>query len=103
MSTLFEDKVLKYCQKIPKGKVTTYKVLAEAIGSPEAMRAVGNAIKKNKTPVITPCHRVIKSNGSIGGYVRGQARKIELLKKEGVKIKNYKVDLSKYLNKFKKE
>jgi len=85
--SLFQKKVFEVVKKIPKGKVLTYKEVAERAGFPKAWRAVGNVLKKNKNPQI-PCHRVIRSDGKVGGYRYGQAKKIELLKKEGfLKIK----------------
>lgn len=77
----FKDKVLKIVSKIPKGKTLTYKEVARAAGSPLAFRAVGNILNKNYNPKI-PCHRVIRSNGKIGGYNRGIDVKIRLLKNE---------------------
>lgn len=100
MLTVFEKKVLKFCQKIPKGKVSTYKILAKAVGRPQASRAVGNALNKNQKPIIIPCHRVVKSDGNLGGYAQGLNKKKRLLKREGVKIYNNKIDLIKYLYKF---
>lgn len=79
----FQNKVYSVVKNIPKGKVLTYKQVAEKIGSPHAFRAVGNALNKNMDPSI-PCHRVIKSDGSFGGYNRGAKKKRELLLKEGV-------------------
>lgn len=78
----FKEKVLEVVKKIPKGKVLSYKEVARRAGSPKAWRAVGNVLNKNKNPEI-PCHRVIRSDGSIGGYNRGIKRKKELLKHEG--------------------
>lgn len=78
----FAQRVFKIVKKIPKGRVLTYKEVAEIIGSPKAFRAVGNALNKNKSHLI-PCHRVIRSDGKIGGYNKGPAEKIKLLKKEG--------------------
>ena len=76
--------------KIPYGKTVTYKDIAEKIGKPNASRAVANACGQNPTPVIRPCHRVICSNGMIGGYSApgGAIEKLRLLKQEGA-IKNY--------------
>jgi methylated-DNA-[protein]-cysteine S-methyltransferase len=91
----FDQKCYKLLKKIPKGKVTTYKEIADAIGT-KAYRAVGNAMKKNKNPIVIPCHRVVKSNGEIGGYSKGISKKIKLLKKEGIEIKNHKIDLEKF-------
>ena len=66
--TKFQQKVWNYLRKIPKGKVKTYKDVAKAIGKPLATRAVANAIGKNPYPRKIPCHRVIRSDGSLGGY-----------------------------------
>lgn len=81
----FKDKVLKIVSKIPKGEILTYKEVARLSGSPRAPRAVGNILNKNYDPKI-PCHRVIRSDGGIGGYNRGNRRKRELLKKEGAML-----------------
>lgn len=70
--------------QIPKGKVTTYGDLARALGHPRASREIGRILNKNPNPIVTPCHRVIKSDGNIGGYAFGKVRKKELLKKEGL-------------------
>ena len=92
----FRDKVFKFIQKIPQGKVATYKSVARAIGSPRASRAVANALAGNFDPKV-PCHRVVRSDGRVGGYNRGGVKvKQFLLKKEGVEIKNSKVDLEKF-------
>lgn len=77
----FKEKVLNIVAKIPKGKTFTYKEVALKAGSPKASRAVGNILNKNYNPAI-PCHRVIRSDGKIGGYNRGAKKKINLLKKE---------------------
>jgi|TARA_B100000315_G_scaffold112857_1_gene103489 methylated-DNA-[protein]-cysteine S-methyltransferase len=66
--TDFEKKVYKQAMKIPFGKVKTYKWLAEKAGVPNGARAVGNALGKNPVPLIIPCHRVIKSDGRLGGF-----------------------------------
>ena len=66
--TNFQLKVWNYLKKIPKGKVTTYLEVAKAIGKPRAFRAVANAVGKNPYPPKIPCHRVIRSDGSLGGY-----------------------------------
>ncbi|KKS82411.1 MAG: hypothetical protein UV58_C0010G0031 [Candidatus Wolfebacteria bacterium GW2011_GWC1_43_10] len=78
----FKEKILKITASIPKGKVMTYKEVALAAGHPKAFRAVGNVLKTNHNRQI-PCHRVIRSDGSLGGYNRGRAQKKFLLKKEG--------------------
>ena len=82
--TLFQHKVYKATQQIPRGQVRSYKWVASKIGSPKSYRAVGNALNKNPTPVIVPCHRVIKSDGSLGGISKGPKEKIRLLKAEGL-------------------
>ena len=66
--TKFQLKVWNYLRKIPKGKVKTYLEVAKAIGKPKAFRAVANAVGKNPYPPIIPCHRVIRSDGRLGGY-----------------------------------
>jgi methylated-DNA-[protein]-cysteine S-methyltransferase len=78
-------------KKIPRGKVITYREIAIALGNPNASRAVGNACNKNPFAPKVPCHRVVKSNGFLGGYAEGLKNKIFLLEKEGVKIKNNKI------------
>ncbi len=86
--TSFQKKVWKEISKIPKGKVRTYKELAKLIGRPKSSRAVANACGKNPYPIKIPCHRVIRSDGSLGGYSGkgGIKTKKNLLKKEGVTI-----------------
>jgi methylated-DNA-[protein]-cysteine S-methyltransferase len=86
----FNEKVWEICRKVPKGKVTTYKAIAEALGT-KAYRAVGNALNKNPYAPIVPCHRVVKSNGEIGGFARGQAAKMKILQKEGIIIAKGKI------------
>lgn len=86
----FSDRVLELTKKIPKGKVTTYKAIAEKLNT-RAYRAVGNALNKNKHPVIIPCHRVVNHDGRIGGYGGGLPKKISILKKEGIEVKNGEV------------
>lgn len=91
--TTFQEKVYKTLRKIPRGKIITYKKLAELIGYPKAFRAVGNALNKNPDIKHIPCHRVIKSDGSIGGYRRGTKKKLSLLEEEGVIIQKGKAVL----------
>ncbi|MFZ5559594.1 MAG: MGMT family protein [Patescibacteria group bacterium] len=79
----FKERVLRVVAKIPKGKVITYKEVAKLAGKPKAYRVVGNILNKNYNPNI-PCHRVIRSNGKIGGYNRGIVKKRNLLKKEKI-------------------
>ena len=78
----FKSKVFNVVKKIPKGKILTYKEVAEKAGSEKAYRSVGNILNKNYNSKI-PCHRVIRSDGKIGGYNRGSKNKKDLLKKEG--------------------
>ena len=87
--TRFQIKVWNYLKKIPKGKVKTYLEVAKAIGEPKAFRAVANAVGKNPYPPKIPCHRVIRSNGSLGGDSGkgGIQEKRRLLKSENVIIR----------------
>lgn len=96
----FQVRVLDLVSKIPEGKVTTYKEIARALGSPNACRAVGNVIARNPCPLKIPCHRVMRSDGKLGGYRFGSKRKARLLAKEGIKIKGEKVNIKKYVFKF---
>tara|TARA_X000001036_G_C20506319_1_gene736039 strand:- start:330 stop:605 length:276 start_codon:yes stop_codon:yes gene_type:complete len=84
--TKFQLKIWRYLEKIPIGTIKTYSQVAKAIGNPQAVRAVANAIAKNPYPPKIPCHRVIRSNGSLGGYSGkgGLKTKKKLLKKEGI-------------------
>ena len=86
--TKFQIKVWKYLKKIPKGKVKTYKEVAIGIKNPKSARAVANACAKNPYPPIIPCHRVIRSDGSLGGYSGrgGIKKKLRLLRSENVDI-----------------
>ena len=86
--TKFQIKVWNYLKKIPKGKVKTYKQVAKGIGMPKAARAVANACGKNPYAPKIPCHRVIRSDGGLGGYSgRGGIRqKLKLLRSEKVVI-----------------
>ena len=86
--TSFQRKVYEVIKQIPLGKVLTYREVAKRIGYPKAYRAVGNALNENQDPKI-PCHRIIKSDGKVGGYNRGIKKKIVLLKKEGITINSY--------------
>ena len=87
--TKFQLKVWKYLKTIPKGKVKTYKQVAVWISSPKSARAVANACAKNPYAPKIPCHRVIRSNGTLGGYSGkgGILKKRQLLKSEKVFIK----------------
>lgn len=82
--TAFERKVYEAVTLIPAGKVRSYGWVAARIGNPGACRAVGNALNKNPFIGIVPCHRVIRSDGSIGGFARGEGEKRAALRREGV-------------------
>ena len=87
--TIFQLKVWNYLKKIPKGKVKTYLEVAKGIGKPKAFRAVANAVGKNPYPPKIPCHRVIRSDGRLGGYSGkgGIKQKRKLLRSENVFVK----------------
>jgi methylated-DNA-[protein]-cysteine S-methyltransferase len=104
MTTPFQEKVYLIVNKVPKGKVTTYKEIAIVLNT-KAYQAIGQALKKNVNAPITPCHRVIRSDGNIGGYKGGKSGKYVSTKKgllisEGVVVENNKIKLKKYLFKF---
>lgn len=86
-----EEKVYKKLLEVPKGKVTTYGDLAKAIGLKNGQRVIGKIMNKNPYPVIIPCHRVIKSDGKVGGYAWGEKVKSKMLSNEGIKIKKGKI------------
>ena len=79
--TDFDWQVLKAAMKIPLGETRSYKWVAEYIGNPKAVRAVGQALRRNPYPVVIPCHRVIKNDGSVGGYAGKYGRKKAILLK----------------------
>ena len=79
----FTRAVLRATAKIPFGGVSTYAGVAEAAGSPRAVRAAGNALGANPMPVVVPCHRVLRTGGKLGGYTGGLERKEFLLRLEG--------------------
>ena len=87
----FSESVFKALEKIPGGKVATYKEIAIALGNPKAARAVGNACSKNPFAPRVPCHRIVCSDGRLGGYSKGENKKISSLKKEGIKIGKGKI------------
>ena len=89
--TPFTRSVLRMLQRIPVGYVVTYKTVAQLVGHPMAVRAVANAIGKNTDPKRVPCHRVICSDGRLGGYRWGVAAKQRRLTEEGVGIQNGRV------------
>jgi len=76
--------------QVPAGRVTTYKALAEALGT-KAYQAVGRAMNQNPNPIEVPCHRVVNADGRLGGYVMGQQQKQRLLEEEGICIQSGKI------------
>lgn len=90
--TPFQEEVYALLKKIPKGKVTTYKEIGKALGGKgQIYRAVGNALNKNPFAPAVPCHRVVASDGSLGGFAHGSAAKKRLLETEGILVKNNKI------------
>lgn len=81
-SKTFAQSVYAVVSRIPKGHTRTYKEVARLAGSPRAFRAVGNILNKNRSAAV-PCHRVIRSDGTVGGFAWGSAKKKTLLQKEG--------------------
>ena len=88
---MLSTKVYRKLLQVPKGKVTTYRELANAVGLKNGQRIIGMIMKKNPFPVIVPCHRVVKSDGKIGGYAYGKKVKSKMLTNEGIKIKDEKI------------
>lgn len=86
----FNQRCYALLKQIPKGKVTTYKAIANALGT-KAYQAVGNAMNHNPDPIIVPCHRVVNADGKLGGYAFGGEKKRLLLAAEGVLIMNHRV------------
>ena len=87
-----DKKVYKKLLEVQEGEITTYGDLAKAVGLKNGQRVIGRIMNKNPYPVIIPCHRVVNSNGKVGGYAYGQDIKSNMLTKEGIKIKNGKID-----------
>lgn len=96
----FNERCYELLKLIPAGKVTTYKAIAKALDT-KAYQAVGNAMASNPTPIIVPCHRVVKTNGELGEFALGVPKKITLLKNEGITVSNNKiVDFQKHFYDF---
>ena len=91
MPSRFQSKVYEVCKKIPKGRVSTYKEIAKKLKT-KAYRAVGSALNKNPYAPVVPCHRVVNSDGFVGGFASGTKNKIKLLRKEGVKINKKRIE-----------
>ncbi len=92
----FAGRVYAAVRRIPAGKVATYAAVAATVGSPQAVRAVGNALHANPDPSRTPCHRVVRADGSLGGYAFGGAAKRRRLAAEGVVTVRGRVDLGRF-------
>lgn len=86
----FNERCYELLKQVPKGKVTTYAEIAKALDT-KAWRVVGSAMANNKNLIVVPCHRVVKSDGSIGQYALGADKKASLLLSEGVDVQNGKV------------
>lgn len=84
MEKLNAQQVYALLKTVKEGEVTTYGDLARALGHPGAARAIGQIMNKNPEPFVVPCHRVVSSDGSIGGYAFGTKMKKEILAKEGI-------------------
>jgi O-6-methylguanine DNA methyltransferase len=82
----FQRRALTALQRVPAGSVITYQGLAAAVGKPDSQRAIGNTMASNPIPIVVPCHRVVKSDGSIGNYGGGVDNKIKLLRAEGFNV-----------------
>lgn len=80
----FQWSVLMAVKSIPRGQVRTYGQIAQAVGCPNGARAVGNALAGNPFPIVLPCHRAVRADGSLGGYYGGSEMKRTLLETEGV-------------------
>lgn len=94
----FDELVYDLTRGVPSGLVTTYGAVARAIGRPGAARAVGRVLNKNPDLARVPCHRVVRSDGKVGGYVGGIRRKIRLLRGEGVPVNQNRIsDFKSYL------
>ena len=85
--TSFERAVYAVVRRIPKGQTRSYQWVAVRLGNPRLARAVGNALNRNPYAPQVPCHRVIRSDGTIGGYARGPTRKRALLHQEGWRLR----------------
>lgn len=90
MISSFAQHCYDLLNKVPRGRVTTYKIIAEKLGK-KSYRAVGQAVGANPDIVNTPCHRVVKSDGGIGSYALGVDKKIAILEKEGVEVADGKI------------
>ncbi|MGQ9780793.1 MAG: MGMT family protein [Nitrososphaeria archaeon] len=94
MKKINRDLVYKILKQVPKGKVTTYKALAKAAGNPKGARAVGAMMRRNPYAPSVPCHRVVYSDGGLGGFdgLEKLDQKVKILGEEGVIVKDGKVE-----------
>ncbi len=83
VESAFQRRALMRLRRVPAGSVISYQALAAALGKPTAQRAIGNTVASNPVPIYVPCHRVIRSDGSLGNYGGGPERKLQLLRAEG--------------------
>ncbi len=92
----FDREVYEYVKQVPRGKVTTYGAIARALGRPRAGRLVGNALHRNPTPILVPCHRVVNREGRLAPAFAfgGEEVQAALLREEGVQVRDGSVDLS---------
>jgi len=88
LCTPFQQRVLRAEHAIPRGRVSTYKLIAKHVDNPKGARAVGTALANNPFPIIIPCHRAIRSDGGLGGFQYGLKMKRELLEMEGVAFRD---------------
>ncbi len=98
----FSESCYELLEKVPKGKVTTYKEIARALGT-KGYRAIGQILKRNKNPNKIPCYKVVRSDGNIGGYcgsINKTDEKIKKLESDGIIVNNEKIDLDRYMYKF---
>jgi methylated-DNA-[protein]-cysteine S-methyltransferase len=86
VDSVFQRRAYLKLRQVPLGSVVTYQGLAAAVGAPDGQRAIGNTMATNPVPIYVPCHRVIRSDGSIGNYGGGVARKVKLLRLEGFEV-----------------
>lgn len=91
-----ETRVYKKLLDVPPGKVVTYGQLAQAVNLKNGQRVIGRIMKKNPFPGVVPCHRVVKSDGTVGGYAYGQEIKINMLRKEGITITGNKAKITNF-------
>lgn len=108
MMTSFSEGVWKLTKQIPEGRVSTYGGIARALGRPAASRAVGQALKRNPNAPVVPCHRVVKSDGRLGGFrgsdERNTREKADMLRREGIilveKDNGYIIDMKRFAYRF---